>query len=222
MEDRKRVPSKITMDEQKALIALSKKDPTAFGRLYDMHFDMIFKYILYRVGNVTDAEDLTAQTFFNALKNLWKFRWTGISITAWLYRIATNEVNGFFRRLKKKSFTDIEKLSDRLPDEKNRPDHELEIAEETLAQQKAFLMLNRCVKELKPEEQSLITLRYFEKKPYAEIAKILRKKEGTLRMRAKRALEKLKIQLQKQGIDYETIGKSSIQHSQAGCEGGWF
>jgi len=210
MQDRKRVSPKMTMDEQKALIALSKKDPAAFGRIYDMYFDMIFRFVLHRVGNVADAEDLTAQTFFNALKNLWKFRWTGISITAWLYRIATNEANGFFRRQKKKSFADIEKLSKRLPDKKNRPDHELEIAEETLAQQRTFLMLNRCIKELKPEEQSLITLRYFEKKPYAEIAKILGKKEGTLRMRAKRALEKLKNQLQIQGIDYETIGKSSV------------
>lgn len=207
------------MEEQKALIALSKEDPSAFGRIYDMHFDMIFKYILRRVGNVADAEDLAAQTFFNALKNLWRFRWTGASISSWLYRIATNEVNGFYRKSRKRTHTDIGKLTDRLADGKNRPDQELEIAEETLTRQEAFLALNACVKELKPDEQSLIALRYFERKPYAEIAEVLGRKEGTLRMRAKRALEKLRIQLQKQGIDYETTGELSIQHSRAGCEG---
>ncbi len=212
----------MTIAEEKELITRCKSDSIAFGRVYDTHFDTIFRYILYRIGNVTIAEDLTGQTFFNALNNLWKYRWTGVSITAWLYRIATNEVNGFLRKQKKRSFTDLESLSDKLADDREQPDQELEAAEESLNQQKIFLILNRCIKELKPDEQTLIALRFFEKKPFAEIADILGKREGTLRMRTKRALEKLKTYLQRQGIGNEEFGRFSIQHTHAGSESGLF
>ena len=158
----------MTRSQERDLIARSKRDPEAFGRIYDEYFPGIFRYILYRVADAALSEDLAAQTFYKALKYLGRFRWTGISISAWLYRIAANEVNSHFRRSGRATFTDIEKISERLPDEDSRPDREL---------------------------------------------------EGTLRMRNKRALEKLKIQLQKQGIDDESIGRSPIQYTQTGSEG---
>ena len=68
----------------------------AFGRLYDEHFEAIFRHVLLRVGDV--AEDLTSQTFFKALKGFWRLRLSGAPSAAWLYRIATNEVNSHFRR----------------------------------------------------------------------------------------------------------------------------
>ena len=55
----------------------SSCDRMSFEQLYDAHFDGIFRYVLRRVGNVAEAEDLTAQTFFKALRNLWRFRWSG-------------------------------------------------------------------------------------------------------------------------------------------------
>ena len=64
-----------------------------FDQLYDRHFEAIFRYVLRRVANVAEAEDLTAQTFYKALRRFWRFRWTGGNASAWLYRIATNEVN---------------------------------------------------------------------------------------------------------------------------------
>ena len=214
MKERKTRQKILSLAEQKALVTRSKKDPAVFGQIYDANFDTIFHYILYRTGDVSTAEDLSAQTFYNALKNLWKFRWTGISITAWLYRIATNEVNGHFRQQQKRMNThiDMDEIADRIPDEANRLDHELEKAQEIVAQSNTFLLLNKCICELKPEEQALITMRYFEKKSYRMIAEILGKREGTLRMRNKRALEKLKEELEKQGIKYDAIEKSFNQH----------
>ena len=64
--------------------------------LYDAHFDAIFRYVVRRVGSVAEAEDLTAQTFYKALRSLRRF--TEDNPKAWLYRIATNEVNDHFRR----------------------------------------------------------------------------------------------------------------------------
>ena len=214
MKERKTRQQILNLAEQKALVTRSKKDPALFGQIYDANFDTIFHYILYRTGDVSTAEDLSAQTFYNALKNLWKFRWTGISITAWLYRIATNEVNGHFRQKKKNIDThiDIDGIADRIPEEMSRLDYELEKAQEIVVQNNTFLLLNKCICELKPEEQALITMRYFEKKSYRMIAEVLGKREGTLRMRNKRALEKLKEKLEKQGIEYDATEGSFNQH----------
>jgi len=210
----------MTKSEERELVDRSKRDPSAFGRIYDENFDRIFNHILYRVANVALAEDLTAQTFLNALKSLGRFRWTGTSVSAWLYRIATNEVNSHFRRGRNVSYTDIDRVSDHLPDEKNRPDEELAIAEEMVAGKERFLLLSQCIRDLKPVEQALIVLRYFDRKPFAEIAEILGRKEGTLRMRTKRTLEKLRMRLQDRGIEDEATGRPTIQHSQAGSESG--
>ena len=218
MTDQSVKPSELTRAEERALIDRSKKDPAAFGWIYDAHFDAIFHYILYRVGTVHTAEDLTAQTFYKALNNLWKFRWTGAPISAWLYRIATNEVNSHFRQKKNKIYTDIDEMSNYLEDEVNRPDREVETAEAVVQQHQTFLMLNRCIQQLKPDEQTLITMRYFEKKPFKEISEILGKREGALRMRIWRALEKLKVMLESQGIEYETIRRSFKHHDETQSE----
>ena len=211
--------STMAQSQERDLIARSKRDPEAFGQIYDRHFSGVFRYVLYRVADVALAEDLVAQTFYKALKHLGRFRWTGISICAWLYRIATNEINSHFRRSGKATFTDVERLSEGLSDEENRPDRELEAAETVMLANKRFVLLNRCIQHLKPDEQTLLTLRYFDRKRLAEIAEILGVKEGTLRMRHKRALEKLRIQLQKQGIEDESIGGFAIQPAQTGSDG---
>jgi RNA polymerase sigma-70 factor (ECF subfamily) len=214
MDIRKVIPPKMTRTEEKKLIDRSKKDPKVFGRIYDAHFETIFNYILYRVGRVYTAEDLTAQTFYKALNNLWKFRWTGVPISAWLYRIASNEVNSYFRKRKNKTYTDINQIANQLEDETNRPDKELEAAEAVVQQHQTFLTLNSCIQQLKSDEQNLITMRYFEKKSFKEISEIMGKKEGTLRMRIWRALDKLKTMLEKQGIEDEAIRESIKRYTE--------
>jgi len=219
MNKKKATSREFTRAEERALVDRSKKDPAAFGRIYDAYFDTIFHYVLYRVGTVHTAEDLTAQTFYKALNNLWKFRWTGVPISAWLYRIASNEVNSYFRQKKNKIYTDIDDISNYLEDEENRPDREVENAEAFVQQHQTFLMLNRCIKQLKPDEQALITMRYFEKKSFKEIAQIMGKKEGTLRMRIWRSLDKLKLMLESQGVEDENNRRSFNQHTHTPGEG---
>lgn len=219
MKNRNTISLELSQAEEKALIEQSKKDPAAFGRIYDAHFDSIFHFILYRVGNVTTAEDLTSQTFYKALNNLWRFRWQGTPISAWLYRIASNEVNSHFRRKKNKTYTDIDKMANHLADDTNRPDRELETAEEIVEKHQTFQLLNRFIQQLKADEQSLIIMRYFEKKTFKEIAKIMGKREGTLRMRTWRALDKLKVKLEKQGVGDETIRNTIVQHTKTQGEG---
>jgi len=185
--------------EERDLVNQAKHDPKAFGKVYDAYFDSIFNYILHRMVNVALTEDLTAQTFMLALKNLWKFKWCNISISSWLFRIATNEVNAYLRK-QKRATKSIDQFKDKLIDNGCPPDLELLKAEESLVREEEFLLLHSSIQLLKHDEQALIVLRYFESKSFAEIAKILNKREGSLRMRNKRALEKLKIVLNKRGI----------------------
>jgi RNA polymerase sigma-70 factor, ECF subfamily len=169
-----------------------------FEELYDRHFDAIFRHVLHRVGNVAQAEDLTSQTFFKALKGLWRFRWSRGSFQAWLYRIATNEVNTHFRR--RRPSDPLDGFEDRSP-----VGQEASEADSVLSRNELFGELSRCLRRLHPEEQALVVLRYLEEKPFAEIAAILKKRTGAVTMRTHRALDKLKRELEQRGVDHERL-----------------
>jgi len=165
-----------------------------FDELYDRHFEAVFRYVLRRVANVAEAEDLTAQTFYKALRRFWRFRWSGGNASAWLYRIATNEVNSHYRSQRLgRSVVSASVTA------------ELHNAEQELAVHRLYLDLHRALGGLEPDDQALIVLRYFEQKPYDEITPILGGRPSTLAMRANRALKKLKNELHKRGIDHEEL-----------------
>ncbi len=172
-----------------------------FDELYDRHFEAVFRYVLRRVANVAEAEDLTAQTFYKALRRFWRFRWTAGNASAWLYRIATNEVNSHYRsqRLGRGMASDLDPAaSANVTAERNN-------AERELAVHRLYLDLHRALRRLEPDDQALIVLRYFEQKSYDEITPILGGRPGTLAMRANRALKKLKNELHQRGIDHEEL-----------------
>lgn len=191
----------------------------SFDQVYEGYFQPIFNYILHRVANVAEAEDLTAQTFFKAFQNLWRFRWSGSSIGNWLYRISTNEVNGFFRKQRRRKHESLATEEELTDPRQSSAREELEEAERELGRNRIFLDLNASIRELNSEEQALLTLRYFEKKSFTEIAQILNKRQGTLGMRTHRALKKLKQKLQLRGIDHEKIRGCFEEPAPAGYQG---
>lgn len=188
---------------EKELLARCLTDPEAFGEIYDENFDAIFRYVQHRVADVALAEDLTAQAFHKAMRKLGRFRWQGVSITAWLYRIAGNEVNSYLRKLYRRKKYEGPWVEHYEPVDVNSPDRELSDAESEVEKHALFLGLNKQIKKLDPQDQTILTLRYFEQKSYGEIADILGKREGTMRMRASRALDKLKRLLAKEDINHE-------------------
>jgi len=181
----------------------------SFEEVYEGHFDAVFRYVLHRVGNVAEAEDLTAQTFFKALKAMNRFRWKDASVSAWLFRIATNEVASHFRRAGRRNAPGASRI--------NGVQRELESAERTLARNELFLTVNASLRSLRPDEQALIVLRYFEQKPFGEIAEILGSRPGTLTMRTHRALGKLRTELRRRGIDHEGLREVLDRPAEAGC-----
>ena len=80
-----------------------------------------------------------------------------------------------------------------------------------------FLTVNESLRRLRPDDQALIVLRYFEQKPFGEIAEILGKRPGTLTMRTHRALERLRAELKRRGIDHEGLREILDRPAEAGC-----
>ena len=74
--------------DERELVDRARKDPAAFGRLFDAHYDAILNYILHRTADVHLAHELASNTFFIALRKLWQFKWRKVPFSAWLYRIA--------------------------------------------------------------------------------------------------------------------------------------
>jgi RNA polymerase sigma-70 factor (ECF subfamily) len=181
----------------------------SFEKIYEANFDAVFRYILHRVANVAEAEDLTSQTFFKALQALDRFRWKGGSVSAWLFRIATNEVTSHFRKAGRRGISAVSSI--------NGVRQELESTERVVARNELFLTVNESLRTLRPDEQALLVLRYFEQKPFGEIAEILGKRAGALTMTTHRALGKLRTELKRRGIDHEGLGEVLDRPAQAGC-----
>lgn len=167
-----------------------RRDPKQFGLLFDQWYKPIFGYVFRRTGDYDLTSDIVAETFLKAFLKIGSFQWKGIPLSAWLYRIATNEVNMYARTKKYKperltSFLDFEKIQNSI-----RPGYE-SLAEE-LEQYEEFKKVKEKLLELDSKYQEVIALRYFEKKDILEIAAILNKPDGTIKSLLSRGLEKLR------------------------------
>lgn len=168
--------------EEYAILDRSRKNPQAFGVLYEKYFDRIFNFI-YRQ---TDDEDLTAdlcsQTFLIALKNVGKYQFRGVPFSAWLYKIASNEVNKHYRKQKRTKVFSIEEMRIRELIEQANEEYDEEIVQR----------LMNYLKELPTEMLQVLELRFFEDKDFKEIAFILEITESGAKMRTYRALDRLR------------------------------
>lgn len=86
------------LDEQGLIRQAQGGDKEAFGRLYETYFDRIYRYVALKIGNRTEAEDMTQQVFLKAYKSISSYKWKGVPFSSWLFRIAHNLMVDFFRR----------------------------------------------------------------------------------------------------------------------------
>lgn len=171
--------SEAEIQQELSIIEAARADPRVFGTLYEKYFDRIFNYI-YRQ---TDDEDLTAdlcsQTFLQALNHIGKFEFRGVPFSAWLYRIASNEVNKHYRKRKRQQVFSIEE----------------NLVRDLVDQSWDNDLIDRVVvylKDLPTEMLQVLELRFFENKDFKEIAFILNITESGAKMRTYRALDRLR------------------------------
>lgn len=166
-----------------------RRDPDAFGELYDRYIDGIYRYLAFRVRNPTDAEDLAEQVFLRAWQAIESYRPTGRPFSAWLYSIARNLVIDHFRAAR----PNVELSEDTLaPAGFAEP---ATILDQTLAMDR----FRESLQKLTPDQQQVIILRFIEGLGYEDVAQAIGKTSGTVRVIQHRALSKLRHLLEEGG-----------------------
>lgn len=174
--------SEAEIKEEYVILERSKKDSRAFGELYEKYFDRIFNFIYRQTDDEDLAADLCSQTFLNVLKNVDRYQFRGVPFSAWLYKIATNEVNKFYRKRKNTKVFSIEELRVRELMEQANEDWDEELIQELL----------RYLNNLPTDMLEVLHLRFFEDKDFREISFILDISESGAKMRTYRALDRLR------------------------------
>lgn len=165
--------------DERVLIEAAKKDRTRFAELYEIHFERVYAFIGRRVHDRATVQDLTSEVFRRALENLDRFEWRGVPFAAWLFRIASNAISNHRQRAAKEICNaDLdEKAAPRTP------------SVSTIENRAA---LYRLVRELSPEQQRVIELRFADEKSIREIAEELGRSEGAVKQLQFRAIQNLR------------------------------
>ncbi len=157
----------------------------AFGELYRIFLDRIYRFVYYLVRDEFSAEDITQNTFLKAWNNLPNFSQDRGTFQSYLYTIARNLVIDNQRKKKELSLeagygADIE--TDENPEEKIWKDDMM---------QKVRVALS----DLNELDRQLVILRFFEEMHFDEIAEVVGKEAGTIRVKMHRIMESLKDKL---------------------------
>jgi RNA polymerase sigma-70 factor (ECF subfamily) len=165
-------------------------EPEAFGLIYDRYLATVYRFVYFRVRNRQLAEDLTADTFLRALRRIGSFTWQGRDPAAWLVTIARNLVADHFKsgRYRLEVTTGDVLATDR---EERGPEGSPEAA---VVDHITYMALLTAVKQLNPEQQECVMLRFLHGFSVAETARAMGKNEGAikaLQYRAVRALHRL-------------------------------
>jgi RNA polymerase sigma-70 factor (ECF subfamily) len=173
--------------EELQLIEAAKADRERFAPLYNKYYKQIFSYVYQRMESKDSAFDVTGQVFLKALTNLDKYEYKGVPFGSWLYRIAHNEVMQLFRSKKEKRAVNADIGDLRfLCEESASPFFEEYIP-----------AIKQLILQLNSQDLQMVEMRFFEKRPFKEIAEILDITEVNAKVRMYRIIEKLKKSLSK-------------------------
>jgi RNA polymerase sigma-70 factor (ECF subfamily) len=166
-------------DEERLLVERATgRDGEAFGQLYDMHVVRVYRHIYYLVNSISEAEDLTAQTFLQAWEAIERYENRGVPFVSWLLRIAHNLAVSHLRSRRQGS-----QLHDGLVDQDRLRDPE-KVAERQADEER----VRRAILKLRTEQRQVIILRFVEDLEYPEVAEITGKSVAAVRVIQHRAL----------------------------------
>ncbi|OGO17227.1 MAG: RNA polymerase subunit sigma-70 [Chloroflexi bacterium RBG_16_50_11] len=176
-------------DEESLIRRAQQRDQVALTQLYENNFDRIYRYIVFKIGDRTEAEDMTQQVFLNAIQSIASYKFKGMPFTSWLYRIAHNQV---VDHLRKKTRRPTAPLDETIPAGEEDPGH---AAERKLEIEAVVL----AAKKLTAAQQEVISLRFGSELSVAEVAKAIGKSEGAVKALQHSAIVALRKALVKGG-----------------------
>ena len=166
------------------------RDSDAFGELYDLFVERVYRYLYFRTGSHPEAEDLTEQVFLKAWEAIGRYRWQGRPFLAWLYRLAHNAHIDHVRSQKPTTSLNSDERPVELPSS---------AAAVELSRALDADLLARALGELTPDQQQVIVMKFLEGLDNEQIAQNLAKREGAIRALQMRALMSLRRVLEHQG-----------------------
>ncbi len=173
-------------EEEQLIRSAVGGDSSAFGSLYDRYQPAIYRFIVVKVGSREEAEDITHHVFLSAWQNVGSYKHRGHPFSSWLYQIARNMVIDHYRA--KKDDVSLDKLD---PESSIIP----AVAQSDLSVKMQLEKVSIAIAELKPDYQDVIILRFVEDLPLKEVAAILKKSEGAIKLAQHRAIKELKKKL---------------------------
>ena len=165
---------------ERSLIEAAQRDPACFAELYENNFERVYAFIARRVHDRDQAQDLTADVFHSALKNLSRFEWRGAPFAAWLFRIAANAIASRGKRA-----AQLEAI-------KLREIHEIDPSSADLAEVEHRARLFKLVEKLPDDQRRVITMRFGQQKSIGEIARDIGRSEGAIKQLQFRGLQSLR------------------------------
>ena len=160
------------MQDEESLIRRAQQcDQVALTQIYEENFDKIYRYIVLKIGDRAEAEDMTQQVFLNALKSISSYKYKGMPFSSWLFRIAHNQVVDYYRK-KKRSVT--VPLDETIAAGYDNPGRETERKLE-------IEQMTQATKQLTKAQQEVISLRFAGELSIAEVAKVMKKSEGAIK-----------------------------------------
>jgi RNA polymerase sigma-70 factor (ECF subfamily) len=158
-------------------------DMVAFGDLFDRYYDVVFRYVLFRTGDRSLAEDLTQETFVRALRRISSVSYQGRDIGAWFVTIARNLI---FDHVKSSRYRLEQTTSEIIELSPATGGPEQEVLDGATNDE-----LLRCVRKLNPDQQECIQLRFLQGLSVAETAEIMDRNEGAVKALQHRAVRRL-------------------------------
>jgi RNA polymerase sigma-70 factor (ECF subfamily) len=169
------------------LVVQAKSQAAALGRLYELYYDRILRFCVHRLFNRALAEDVTSSVFLTVARTMRRFDGrTERDFRAWIYTIAANQANAHIRKSTRRRRLLETALGGRGADDQETPD----------PSRLDWPRLYEAIRGLKPDQQTILTLRFFEGMDYDEIAGIVNARPGTVRVTLHRALRRLQETLQ--------------------------
>ena len=170
--------------DDRLLIEAAQRDPARFADLYERNFERVYAYIVKRVQDRAESEDLTADVFHHALANLKRFEWRGIPFAVWLFRIAANVIADRWQR-SGREFTDDSGII-----------QSAQVSPAEIEEVERRATLFRLVDTLPAEQKRVVVLRFVGQKSIKQVANEIRKTEGAVKQLQFRALSTLKARME--------------------------
>lgn len=173
------------MEQEWLEVQAAQKDPAKFRVLYSRYYESIFRFIYKRTADEDLTADLTSQAFLKAMQSIQQYTYQGVPFSAWLFRIASNEIAQHFRKNNQSRIVALEDSAVHDVEEEYTEDDKVDLDVD-------IKLLKEVIQDLDPEEVELLELRFFEKRAFKEVADILDITENNAKVKVYRLLQKMK------------------------------